>query len=497
MTEGEPADAEGAAGPDRDALRLQRMESALVRADFAQPGTIAPRDVRRLRYLLSTARLDRFEPGAAVRGGRTGRGDVSVGAAVARFRARVLHELAGPLRREPDPVERLRSARSALKRLASEVPVARASALAVAPGVAPDELEAEIGRRVLVSVAGGGGGAGYVYIGAYRALECAGIVPGFVIGSSIGALLGMFRANAAKAPWDDYIALAKRLDRRELFSVSPVARRFGLPGLLALRLRGSVGEAFSDPGGAPLRISDLEIPFAAVVAGVRTRSFERLPGYLRHTVTAPLLAPAERFSLPKLAPAVAMRMVQVAAFFDPRMVKPIVLGGDDATANLHAVDAAGFSAAIPGLLHYEPSRKDARCYRLLDELFQREQVAALVDGGVASNVPADLAWAQVRAGRIGTRNAFLLAFDCFHPQWTPKHIWLSPITQAVRLQMQRNAPFADWIIRFEPTLSPINLVPTPDRLEEAIGWGEQAIERELPLIRRFLERVSWEDPPAA
>ena len=104
-----------------------------------------------------------------------------------------------------------------------------------------------------------------------------------------------------------------------------------------------------------------------------------------------------------------------------------------------------------------------------------------------------MAWEQVRAGRIGTRNAFLLAFDCFHPQWDPAHLWLQPITQAVQIQMQRNAPFADWIIRCEPTLSPVNLVPAPERLDDAIGWGGDVIQRELPLIQRFLEPVSWDE----
>jgi predicted acylesterase/phospholipase RssA len=372
----------------------------------------------------------------------------------------------------------------------------RNAVLAAAPGVSPTELEAEIGQRALVSVAGGGGGAGYVYVGAYRSLDEAGHVPNLLIGSSIGALMGMFRARSRKAPWEEYIAIAKHLDRRRLFSPMSLTRRFGLPGLLALHLDEALGPEFSNAEGVPLRISELEIPYLAVVAGIRSRSFDRLPGRFRRRSRSSSVAPTARFSLPRLAPAIATRMWQVGAFFDPRVVKPIVLGGDASTLELNAVDAAGFSAAIPGVLQYEPDREDERTAVLLHELFASEQVSALVDGGVASNVPADLAWQQVRAGRIGTRNAFLLAFDCFQPQWEPAHLWLQPITQAVQLQMQRNAPFADWIIRFEPTLSPVNLVPPPDRLDAAFGWGRDAIKRELPLIERFLAPVSWDDEPA-
>jgi hypothetical protein len=59
--------------------------------------------------------------------------------------------------------------------------------------------------------------------------------------------------------------------------------------------------------------------------------------------------------------------------------------------------------------------------------------------------------------------------------------------------MGRNAQFADWIVRFEPTLSPVNLVPEPDRFEQAIQWGRDAIDERLPLIQRLLEPVRWDD----
>jgi predicted acylesterase/phospholipase RssA len=186
-------------------------------------------------------------------------------------------------------------------------------------------------------------------------------------------------------------------------------------------------------------------------------------------------------------------MWQVAAFFDPRIVKPVVLGADDSTAELSAVDAAGFSAAIPGVLHYDVADGDERTAGILSELFEREDLAALVDGGVTANVPAELAWRRVQAGKLGTRNVFSLALDCFHPQWDPGHLWLQPITQGVQLQMVRNAQFADWVLRMEPTLSPLNLVPEPQQVDSAIEWGRASIEPLLPMIRRFLEPVSWED----
>jgi hypothetical protein len=70
-----------------------------------------------------------------------------------------------------------------------------------------------------------------------------------------------------------------------------------------------------------------------------------------------------------IGPVVAARLWQVAAFIDSRVVKPII------------------------------------------------------DGGAASNVPVELAWERVQDGRLGTRNACYFAWDCFHPQWDPKHLW--------------------------------------------------------------------------
>jgi hypothetical protein len=41
------------------------------------------------------------------------------------------------------------------------------------------ELDDEVGVKTLVSIAGGGGGAGYVYIGAWDVMQRGGLIPGF------------------------------------------------------------------------------------------------------------------------------------------------------------------------------------------------------------------------------------------------------------------------------------------------------------------------------
>jgi len=187
---------------------------------------------------------------------------------------------------------------------------------------------------------------------------------------------------------------------------------------------------------------------------------------------------------------VVSRLWQAASFVDSRVVKPIVLGGDELTEQFNVVDAASFSAAIPGVLHHET--KDPRMVPLLDQLLADKQVAALVDGGAASNVPAEQAWIGVQRGRLGTRNAVYVALDCFHPQWDPKHLWLTPITRAVQIGMVRNAPFADHLIRMSPTLAPTNLAPAPAALDQAIEWGRASMEPAMTFVNKMLEPVWWE-----
>jgi len=359
------------------------------------------------------------------------------------------------------------------------------------------ELDTEIGHKALVLVMGGGGGAGFVYLGAFRRLLEAGMVPSYMLCNSIGAIVGSLMARTVPVPLDDYVTWVKTVTYRGILGPEPLRRRHGLTGLFSLRFDVFADALFRREDGEPMRLRDLGIPYETVVAGVRRQSFDRLPARFRRAEMSALYLR----SLPRLrygiGPAVASRMWQAAAFIDSRIVKPIVLGADDLSADFNVVDAASFSSAIPGVLHHESA--DPRMWPLLDELFDRKDVAAFVDGFAASNVPVELAWKRVQDGRLGTRNACYLAFDCFQPQWDPKHLWLQPITQAARVQMVRNAPFADRIVRFKPTLSVINLAPTPKHLDLAIGWGSESLDPAMPLIERLLQQVWWEGdrPPVA
>ncbi|GBE66743.1 hypothetical protein MFM001_32050 [Mycobacterium sp. MFM001] len=484
--------------PAEPALLLQKMENRLVRHHLANPDVLSNDELRKLRYILNFARLADFEPGAAGPGGSRGRGDISVGAEIAPWRSRVADALFGPLREEPDPITALTTARDALACLAADQDDQRRVLIERhSNDFSAAELDAEVGYKKLVTVLGGGGGAGFVYIGGMQRLLEAGHVPDYMIGSSFGSILGSLVSRALPVPIEDYIAWAKTVSYRAILGPERLRRRHGLAGMFALRFDQFAAAMLSREDGQRMRMSELAIPFDVVIAGVRKQPYSALPSRFRRPELAALQLRAMPFRPIGIGAQVGARMWQVAAFIDLRVVKPIVIGGDDPARDFDVVDAASFSSAIPGVLHHETS--DPRMIPLLDELCEEKDVAALVDGGTANNVPVELAWKRVRDGRLGTRNACYLAFDCFHPQWDPRHLWLVPITQAVQLQMMRNLPYADHLVRFGPTLSPANLAPSVAAIDRASRWGRRSVEKALPVTSALLEPTWWEGsaPPVA
>lgn len=472
-------------------LALQHMEAALVRADLAHPDVLTPEEFRRLRYLISFARLDVFEPGAAGPGGVRGRGDVSVGAELTGFREQVIDALHDALRKEQVQRRRLIAAKQALEEIADLVSEQRTLlAERHADEFSLAELDAELGYKALVCVLGGGGGAGYVYIGAMDEMVGHGVIPSYLIGSSFGAIVAAIIARTLPIPTEEYVAWAKTVTYVGILGRETLRRRHGLPGLFSLKFGTFADELFRREDGERMRMQDLAIPCETVVAGVRKQSFDQLPRRFRGVTTAALQLRTLPFLRIGIGPVVAARLWQVAAFIDSRVVKPIIVGGDDLTEAMNVVDAVGFSCAIPGVLHHETN--DPTMEPLLDDLMRTKDVAALVDGGAASNVPVELAWRRVQDGRLGTRNACYFAWDCFHPQWDPKHLWLQPITQAVQIQMVRNAPFADRIVQFSPTLSPVTLAASEGAIDRALEWGRRSVAPALPMITRLTEPVWWE-----
>lgn len=466
------------------------METHLIRSLYRHPHVLPPKAQHQLRYALNFARLTSFEPGAAEKGGRSGRGDVEVAQEpLLHLRGQVMEMLGETLRPGLLPERRVREAARALPRLMPTLKEARAKVIAAHKNdFSEAELDAEVGTKTLVSVAGGGGGAGYVYIGAWEVLEAAGFIPGYIIGASIGSVIGLFRARKRVGDYEADIRLAKRMNPRNVFRVVSTRTRYGLPGLMRLFLHAAIDERFRREDGTLLRLPDLEIPYEAVLAGVTKGAMPNTPEEYAREHHLLLTRRPGRLKMSRL---VAEQLVRMVAFFNPMLVKEIVAGGDELTHAFDAVDAAGFSSAIPGILHYDIARSDPHMEGILNQLFEREELACLVDGGVANNVPARTAWRQVQEGKLGTRNCYYLGFDCFHPQWGTGHVWLQGITRIVQMQVALNSPYAHHIVKFSPTLSPLNLIPAAHQMDQAVNWGREKMSHCIPLMNKFFERVEW------
>ena len=470
------------APPAKTLLKLQRMEMSLVRAVLAQSGFLTEREYALLRYALGFARLHCFAPGSV---GGVRRAELEMDQAIVEpLRELVLRSLYPPLRVAESAKARLGGCAEAMAPLSAALRTAREHLLARhRDELSAQELDAEVGRKALVTIAGGGGGAGYVYIGAAARLRSEGLSSDYLVGASIGALIGAFLARSRQLDIDALLAWAKALRVRDMFGRPHLGATHTLPGITRLHLRG-MHRIMVHPDGSPLRLKDLEIPYEAVIAGVRSRVYDHLPATLREIVFRGV--GGKSFSR-----LLAERMLLLGAFVNPNVARALVLGRDASTRDIRVVDAVGLSAAIPAVLQYEPPARDAHSDEILEQLRQQEEVILFADGGVASNVPARIAWEGVQAGRIGTRNAFYLALDCFHPQWDARHLWLWPVTQAVQLQLPAQRPYFDWLMRFEPTLSPLNLLPSAADFDQAFRWGWAQADVMIPFLRKALEPVSW------
>ncbi|MBB5166346.1 patatin-like phospholipase family protein [Mycobacterium sp. AZCC_0083] len=153
-----------------------------------------------------------------------GRGDVSVGAELTGFREQVIDALHDALRKEQVLERRLIAAKQALVQIADLVSEQRTRlAERHADEFLLAELDAELGYKALVWVLGGGGGAGYVYIGAMDEMVEHGAIPSYLIGSSFGAIVAAIIARTLPIPTEEYITSPGRRPSPTL--ASSVAKR--------------------------------------------------------------------------------------------------------------------------------------------------------------------------------------------------------------------------------------------------------------------------------
>ncbi|REH39884.1 patatin-like phospholipase [Paraperlucidibaca baekdonensis] len=466
-------------------LRIKRMEASLIRSYLTHSDVLRRADYELVRYALVLARLRAFSPGAAGTrlAHRQARAEVTLNTSpVATLRKLLLDTLYAPLREQRNILLRLSQVRQHVPQVRAATAQARRELLAThAHDFNAAELDAELCHKVLVLAPGGGGGSGFVYIGLVARLKAEGLLPSYIVGASIGALLGGLMARDAEPDIEALMAWGKGLRVRQIFSRPTTAGVLSLPGAVRLHLRG-MDQMLCHPDGSPLRIKDLAIPYDALIAGVKLSAYRDLPAL-----------PARRSHMLGAPMVVAERMLQLISYFSPHVAQGIVLGRDERTREMRVVDAIGLSSAIPGVLQYAPWRDDVKSLSILSDLRKTHQLRAFMDGGTVANVPARAAWKGVQSGRIGTRNAFYLALDCFHPQWSAGHAWLVPVTQAIQAQLPAQRPYYDWLVRFQPTPSPVNLLPSPTVFDKAFQWGWDQAESLLPQLHEALRPLQVPD----
>lgn len=453
---------------------LEQMELALVRASMDSPSLLNPREETVLRTALALARFYKL---------RHEGHDHSVETWIAPFREEVSRRL-GPVL--------LGGGRITRDQLVPHVQDLRTHALKLRDdlvhrlhGRVPEEvLHRELQHKALVVVAAGGGGTAYVYLGVMRLLEEHGLKPSLLAGTSMGAILMLMRSRMAHFDQDEVVSIVRSLSWRKLFRFISTENRYGLPAALRLFLRSGLGRFFDAAPGQPggMRLKDLPVPTIIAVGGIRRGMLPRpLEYYERLLGTSPvsLLSPAG------VARRIQAVMGTLAEFFTrPEIMVKLHLGADEKTAGFDAIDAAGFSSSLPGVIHYDMLREDAHMSGLLDGLMEEKGIFRLMDGGLVDNLPVKAAWKAVHHGNLGTRNAFVLALDGFAPRLSTP-FWL-PLQRLAAMTVAPNLPYAHLVKRFGPTLSPLELVPSVQLATKAMHYGRKQLGPDMPFLTRML-----------
>jgi hypothetical protein len=297
----------------------------------------------------------------------------------------------------------------------------------------------------------------------------------------MGSILLLFRARRIHYQPEELVDVVRRLSFRSLFRFLQTESRYGVPGAMRLYLRHGVGEFLQGPDGHPLTLGQLAIPLVVAVTGVRNGALPHDPSYYENLIQVPHNQVPRPHALKRMVLQVMNAVGELMTQRD-RFAR-IYLGADDQTREFDAIDAVGFSSALPGVIHYDVLREDDRMHALLGELFRKHDLFRLVDGGISDNVPARAAWGLVQDGMLGTRNAFVLALDAFGPKIT-QPMWFG-LEQLVAQNVARNRPFIHHQVSFDKVLSPVELIPSPRQVEKAIQWGKQRLMPDMALVARM------------
>ncbi len=451
--------------------RIQQIECTLVRLMSDEPDWIAHNDATSVRWALSLARLTKIKS----------KEDIALGHASDRYRAELFALLGSAVSDRVDK-EKFKSLVPAIAALAKKE---RRDLLSLFSLLSPDALDDATRRRPLALTLSGGGGTAYVFVGALYALEECGIVPSILSGASMGAILGAYRARTKHFSFDGVDSLVEKTSWGKIAQAYSGPSRFGVPATFRLYLRDVVGHEF-ERDGAFMRLKDLAIPLRVCVAGLSSQGKMRDEDLQAYAHALDQVAAEKNKTKDK-------SIISLILEFAQKPLKAIYLGKDELTADFDVLDAIGFSAAIPGIFHYDIMRNDPRMIALVNNLFAKEGVFRLIDGGFVDNLPMQEAINGVAEGHCDAYDPFALSLDSFSPGFN-RHMLFYPLMRFAMENSREGHAISDLTVFFREVLSPINLVPTKETFQYAIEHGRREFTPHLPFIRKMVGPIpdpSW------
>lgn len=458
--------------------RLQEIECEFVRMICDDNTFLSADEAATFRWALSLARISKVRVNAL-----RPDDDVLVDHATDRFRAE-LYALASRALNSFDLLdkEKIKSLIPNIARLAKNE---RHDLLRLFAQRLPKEaLDDATRRRPLALTLSGGGGTAYVFVGAFFALEEAGLIPSVITGSSMGAVLGAYRARTKNFSFDGIDTLVEKTTWSRIAQPYAGPSRFGVPATFRLYLRDVVGHEF-EKDGEFLRLSDLPIPLRVCVAGLSAANSLRDEELQRY---ANILDSDAKKSSSR-----SKSIISIIMEFAQKPLKPIYLGRDELTKGFDVLDAIGFSAAIPGVFHYDIIRNDPRMVKLVTTLLEREGVVRLIDGGFVDNLPVAEAIRAVADGECGGYDPFALALDAFSPGLN-RHLIFYPLMRFAVENSREGYDNAHLTVTFKNVLSPIHIVPTRETFQYAVKEGHKEISSHISFIRKMVGPIpdpSW------
>jgi len=326
---------------------------------------------------------------------------------------------------------------------------------------------------------GGGGGTGFVHQSLFQLLEANDIRPAIMTGTSIGSLMGLLRAIQPK--YDAAMTVLHMPSWLSILrSMTPCLgnTRHGLRGMFRVDFA-QIIESVTPYLGWPEapRFSQLKIPFACVSTGILRDSD------VIQSIEAPpkgLFASLRRFTHTTFKNSFEASAQLAHALTSANAVREVVLGFDSLTRELSTTEGVPFSALVPGCITYDVPRNHYQSREILDEVFKRDGLYRLTDGGMVSNVPVRALQREIDTLRLGHSNVHIVGIDVFAPQMSDIFY---PLQQIANSNADIDAHAAASFIRLKHLLSPVNLAPSLSQFKWLNSHFSQEFATELKVIQ--------------